>query len=60
MIYLPEYDAFYNFTSDFGLGTFTPERSMRRDSIVRLDGKWSTLQVSGTPDSFRILSFTER
>ena len=60
MIYLPEYDAFYNFTSDFGLGTFTPERSMRRDSIVRLDGKWSTLQVSGTPDSFCILSFTER
>ena len=60
MIYLPEYDAFYNFTSDFGLGTFTPERGMRMGGIVRLDGKWSTLQVSGTPDSFRILSFMQQ
>ena len=60
MIYLPEYDAFYTFTSDFGSGTFAPERAMRMGGIVRLDGKWSTLQVSGTPDSFRILSFTER
>ena len=60
MIYLPEYDAFYNFTSDFGLGTFAPERGMRMGGIVRLNGKWSTLQVSVTPDSFCILSFTER
>ena len=60
MIYLPEYDSFYNFTSDFGPGMFTPESGMHLGSIVRLDSKWSTLQVSGTPDSFRIMSFTER
>ena len=60
MIYLPEYDAFYNFTSDFGLGQFAPERGMRLGSIVRLDGKWSTLRVSGTPEQFQIVSFTGR
>ena len=59
MLYLPEYDSFYNFTSDFGPGMFTPESGMHLGSIVRLDSKWSTLQVSGTPDSFRIMSFTE-
>ena len=60
MIYLPEYDAFYNFTSDFGLGQFAPERGMRAGSVVRLDGKWSTLRVSGTPEQFQIVSFTGR
>ena len=60
MIYLPEYDAFYNFTSDFGPGMFAPERGERLGSVIRLYGQWSTLQVTGTPDSFRIMSFTER
>ena len=60
MLYLPEYDAFYNFTSDFGPGMFAPERGERLGNIVRLYGQWSTLQVTGTPDSFRIMSFTER
>ena len=60
MLYLPEYDAFYNFTSDFGPGTFVPESGMHLGSIVRLDSQWSTLQLSGTPDNFQIMSFTER
>ena len=60
MIYLPEYDAFYNFTSDFGPGMFAPERGERLGSVIRLYGQWSALQVTGTPDSFRIMSFTER
>ena len=60
MLYLPEYDAFYNFTSDFGPGMFAPESGEHLGSIVRLYGNHAALQLSGTPDSFQIMSFTER
>ena len=60
MLYLPEYDSFYNFTSDFGPCMFVPERGEHLGSVVRLYGNHAALQVSGTPDDFRIMSFTER
>lgn len=63
VIYLPEYDAWYNFTSDYGPGTFIPVYGLREDGIVTL---WELPGGNGTPgdvltleeteDGFRILS----
>ena len=36
VLYLPEYDAYYNYTSDWGPGTFQPEGGERSDGAVRL------------------------
>lgn len=34
--YLPEYDAYYNYTSDFGPGMFVCTRGERDGDIIRL------------------------
>ena len=36
MAYLPEYDAYYNYTSDFGPGIFTCTWGERNDDLIRL------------------------
>ncbi len=63
VIYLPEYDAWYNFTSDYGPGTFVPVYGLRQDGMVTL---WELPNGNGMPgdvltleetaDGFRILS----
>ena len=63
VIYLEEYDAWYNFTSDYGPGMFIPAYGMREGSTVTL---WELPSGNGTPgdvltleetaDGFRILS----
>ena len=60
--YLPEYDAFYNYTSDFGPGTFTCTRGEIMDNIVRLYDEASplgtdilTLRKDG--EAYRIVSY---
>ena len=63
VIYLEEYDAWYNFTSDYGPGMFIPAYGMREGSTVTL---WEMPSGNGTPgdiltleetaDGFRILS----
>ena len=55
MLYLPAYDAFYNFTSDFGPGVFVPERGERSGTLVRLYSDHAILALSGDVLSFRIL-----
>ena len=39
LFYVPEYDAYYNYTSDFGPGWFDCQAGVREGSIVRLTGK---------------------
>lgn len=60
--YLPEYDAYYNYTSDFGPGTFTCTRGEIMGDIVRLYDEESpsgtdilTLRKDG--EVYRIVSF---
>ena len=63
VIYLEEYDAWYNFTSDYGPGMFIPVYGLREGSTVTL---WELASENGTPgdvltlketeDGFRILS----
>ena len=63
VIYLPQYDAWYNFTSDYGPGMFIPTYGLREGGIVTL---WEQSSGNGTPgdaltleetgDGFRILS----
>ena len=49
VLYLEEYDAFYNFTSDFGPGAFVCEDVERANDSVRL---WSApLYVPGTDET---------
>lgn len=49
VLYLEEYDAFYNFTSDFGAGTFVCEGGERAGASVRL---WSPpLYAPGTDEA---------
>lgn len=43
LVYVPEYDAYYNFTSDFGPGWFACEAGVREGTVVRLTGKSRTL-----------------
>ena len=59
--YLAEYDAYYNYTSDFGPGTFTCTRGEEQGNIIRLYDEESplatdvlTLQREG--DNYRIVS----
>ena len=63
VLYLEEYDAWYNFTSDYGPGMFIPTYGLREGGIVTL---WEQSSGNGTPgdaltleetgDGFRILS----
>ena len=63
VIYLEEYDAWYNFTSDYGPGMFIPVYGLREGSTVTL---WEQSSGNGTlgdiltleesEDGFHILS----
>ena len=61
--YLEEYDAFYNYTSDFGLGVFLPYYGEQNGDIVTLwdaparhDGSVSVLTLQKSGESWYILS----
>ena len=63
VLYLEEYDAWYNFTSDYGPGVFDPVYGLEDGNTVSL---WELPSGNGTPgdiltleesgDGFRILS----
>lgn len=63
VLYLEEYDAWYNFTSDYGPGIFIPVYGLREGSVVTL---WELPSGNGAPgdvltlketgNGFRILS----
>ena len=60
--YLEEYDAFYNYTSDFGPGMFTPRYGEKNGSIVTLwgipayDGSTGMLKLEKVDEAWHILS----
>jgi len=60
--YLEEYDAFYNYTSDFGPGMFTPRYGEKNGSIVTLwripayDGSTGMLKLEKVGEAWHILS----
>lgn len=56
LIYLKEYDAYYNFTSDFAAGTFSCTRGERQGDIIRLYGKGITLTLKNQGDGFLFVS----
>lgn len=67
VIYLPQYDAWYNFTSDYGPGVFDPVYGLEDGNTVSLwelpsgdgaPGDILTLEKAG--DGFRILSHLPR
>lgn len=65
LIYLEEYDAWYNFTSDFGPGFFSCDYGTRNGNRVTLystphgeNDSRSVLELEETEDGFRILSHT--
>ena len=55
VIYLTEYDAWYNFTSDYGPGTFVPVYGLRADGMVTL---WELPSGNGTPGDVLALEET--
>lgn len=61
LVYVEDLDAFYNFTSDFGPGSFTAIRGTRKGDIYTLtDDRNITLKLEATDTTdsgFRILSF---
>lgn len=56
LIYLKEYDAYYNFTSDFAAGVFVCTSGERQGDIVRLYGKHATLTLKKQGDGFLFVS----
>lgn len=54
MLYLPEYDAFYNFTSDFGPGYFYPRYGERRGNAVTLWSDNAVVEIVLTGDEWQI------
>ena len=56
MLYLPEYDAFYNFTSDFAAGVFEPRYGERYGDEVTLWSDGAVLRLRLTGEGYRILS----
>lgn len=61
--YSEEYDAFYNYTSDFGPGTFIPRYGEKNGDIVTLweapagyDGSTSMLTLQRSGENWHILS----
>ena len=58
VLYLEEYDAWYNFTSDYGPGMFIPVYGLREGSAVTLWEMSSkdTLILEETEEGFRIRS----
>lgn len=55
VLYLEEYDAWYNFTSDYGPGVFIPVYGLREGSIVTL---WELPSGNGVPGDVLILKET--
>ncbi len=56
MLYLPEYDAFYNFTSDWGPGRFEPISGERAGNYVTLRSEHAVLTLWTYDGGFYILS----
>jgi beta-lactamase regulating signal transducer with metallopeptidase domain len=56
LIYLKEYDAYYNFTSDAGAASFTCTSGETQGDIVRLFGETATLTLKKQGDGFLIVS----
>lgn len=56
MIYVSEYDAFYNFTSDFGPGVFDARYGVRDGDAVTLWSDSAVLKLRLTDGGWRILS----
>ena len=50
LLYLPEYDAFYNFTSDAGPGVFICEAGRREGDLLILTGGGRELTLEETED----------
>ena len=50
LLYLPEYDAFYNFTSDAGPGMFICETGRREGDLLILTGGGKELTLEETED----------
>ena len=48
LLYLPEYDAFYNFTSDAGPGVFICEAGRREGALLILTGGSAELTLEKT------------
>ena len=64
ILYLEVYDAYYNFTSDFGPGMFTCTGGERQGDTLRfwsepVDGVRKVLTVKKADGAYRILSFLE-
>nr|WP_326185279.1 hypothetical protein [uncultured Oscillibacter sp.] len=58
LVYLEEYDAYYNFTSDFNPGCFTCEEGVRDGGTVRLTGHGRELVLEEQADgSWYFVSF---
>lgn len=67
VLYLPEYDAYYNFTSDFGPGVFTCVGGKKDGNIIRLwsdthgyDGSTEILTLQYEDGSYYIKSFQNK
>jgi len=56
LVYLKEYDAYYNFTSDAGAGIFVCTSGETQGDIVRLFGENATLTLKKQGDGFLIVS----
>ena len=56
ILYLPQYDAFYNFSSDFGPGVFYPRYGERRDNVVTLWSDTAVVELMTTGDGWQIQS----
>ena len=57
MLYSPEQDAFYNFTSDFGPGTFVPTAGEQTGDILTLRSASTVLTLRLTAGGWQILSY---
>ena len=67
VFYLPEYDAYYNFTSDFGPGVFVCVGGKRDGDVVRLwsdthgyDGSVEILTLQDADGTYYIKSFQNK
>jgi len=56
LIYLKAYDAYYNFTSDAGYGSFVCTSGEKQGDIVRLFGETAILTLKMQGDGFLIVS----
>ncbi len=56
LVYLEEYDAFYNFTSDAGFATFVPVSGEKEGDIVRLYSENAVLTLKIQDDGFLFVS----